>query len=46
MTCMLRTQGPGNLLPLGIVRFGMITVLSILIAKVGAFVAKNGGTSA
>jgi len=35
---MLCTQGPGNLLPLGIIVFGVLSVPSILTAKIGAFV--------
>lgn len=34
---MLLTQGPGNLLPLGIVAFGVLSVPSIITAKIGAF---------
>jgi hypothetical protein len=36
---MLLTQGPGNLLPLGIVVFGALSVPSIVAARIGAFVA-------
>ena len=36
---MLLTQGPGNLLPLGIVMFGALSVPSIVAARIGAFVA-------
>lgn len=35
---MLCTQGPGNLLPLGIIVFGILSVPSIITAKIGAFV--------
>jgi len=34
---MLFTQGPGNLLPLGVVVFGMLSVPSIITARIGAF---------
>ena len=34
---MLLTQGPGNLLPLGLVVFGVLSVPSIMTARVGAF---------
>jgi hypothetical protein len=34
---MLVTQGPGNLLPLGVVVFGVLSVPSIVTAKIGAF---------
>ena len=35
---MLFTQGPGNLLPLGVIVFGVLSAPSILTAKLGAFV--------
>ena len=35
---MLCTQGPGNLLPLGIIVFGILSVPSIITAKIGAFI--------
>jgi hypothetical protein len=34
---MLLTQGPGNLLPLGLVVFGILSVPSIMTAWIGAF---------
>ena len=34
---MLLTQGPGNLLPLGVVVFGVLSVPSIMTARIGAF---------
>src|SRR2546429_5909502 len=34
---MLLTQGPGNLLPLGVVVFGVLSVPSIITARIGAF---------
>ena len=34
---MLLTQGPGNLLPLGVVVFGILSVPSIITAQIGAF---------
>ncbi|BAV32771.1 hypothetical protein SCL_0449 [Sulfuricaulis limicola] len=36
---MLLTQGPGNLLPLGIVVFVVLSLPSIVAARIGAFVA-------
>ena len=36
---MLLTQGIGNLLPLGIVVFAVLSVPSIVAARIGAFVA-------
>src|SRR5262245_27155740 len=38
---MLVTQGPGNLLPLGIVVFGILAIPSMLAAKLGAFVVRK-----
>jgi len=35
---MLVTQGPGNLLPLGVIVFGVLSAPSVLTAKLGAFV--------
>ena len=37
---MLVTQGPGNLLPLGIVVFGVLAIPSMLTARLGAVVGK------
>jgi len=34
---MLLTQGPGNLSPLGLVVFGVLSVPSIMTARIGAF---------
>jgi hypothetical protein len=34
----LVTQGPGNLLPLGVVVFGILSLPSILTAKLGAWI--------
>jgi hypothetical protein len=34
---MLFTEGPGNLLPLGMVVFGVLSVPSIITARIGAF---------
>jgi hypothetical protein len=34
---MLFTQGPGNLLPLGVVVFGVLSAPSIITARIGAF---------
>lgn len=39
---MLLTQGPGNLLPLGIVMFGVLALPSIVSAKMGARAARRG----
>ncbi len=38
---MLLTQGPGNLLPLGIVMCGVLALPSIVTAKMGALMAKK-----
>lgn len=38
---LLITQGPGNLLPLGIVLFGILALPSIFTAKLGARMAKK-----
>jgi hypothetical protein len=38
---MLFTQGPGNLLPLGLIAFGVLSVPSIITAKIGAFVRRR-----
>ena len=38
---MLLTQSPGNLLPLGIVMFGVLALPSIVTAKMGAYAAKR-----
>lgn len=38
---MLLSQGPGNLLPLGIVAFGVLSVPSIITARVGAFFGRR-----
>ena len=48
---MLLTQGLGNLLPLGVLAFGIFSVPSIITARIGAFIQakyaqqleKNGG---
>jgi len=37
LSWMLLTQGPGNLLPLGLVVFGVLSVPSIMTARIGAF---------
>lgn len=34
---MLVTQGPGNLLPLGVVVFGVLSLPSVMTAKIGAY---------
>ena len=38
---MLLTQGPGNLLPLGVLVFGVFCVPPVITARVGAFVASK-----
>ncbi len=38
---MLLTQGPGNLLPLGVVVFAILAIPSIITARLGAFVGKK-----
>jgi hypothetical protein len=42
---MLLTQGPGNLLPLGIIVFVVLSVPSIVTARIGAFVANRRARS-
>jgi hypothetical protein len=36
---MLLSSGPGNLLPLGIVMFGVLSLPTILAAQLGAWIA-------
>jgi len=38
---MLVTQGPGNLLPLGVIVFGVLAIPSIITAWLGALVGKK-----
>jgi hypothetical protein len=38
---MLLSQGPGNLLPVGIIMFGVLSVPSVLAAWVGAVFGKK-----
>jgi hypothetical protein len=38
---MLFTQGPGNLMPLGVVMFGVLSVPSIITARIGAFLGSK-----
>jgi len=38
---MLLSQGPGNLLPLGVIMFGVLSVPSVLAAWVGAVLGKK-----
>jgi len=38
---MLLTQRPGNLLPLGLVVFGVLSVPSIMTARIGAFIGSK-----
>lgn len=40
---MLLSQGPGNLLPLGMVVFGVLSVPSIMTARLGRFIATKAG---
>jgi len=42
---MLLTQGPGNLLPLGMIFFGILSVPSIIAARIGAFLRRKRATS-
>ncbi|MBI3530771.1 MAG: hypothetical protein HY067_22730 [Betaproteobacteria bacterium] len=39
---LLLSQGPGNLLPLGIIAFAMVSVPAIVAAKVGAYFGSKG----
>ena len=36
---MLISQGPGNLLPLGVIVFGVLSIPPIIAARIGAFFA-------
>ena len=36
---MLLSRGPGNLLPLGIVAFAVLSIPSLIAARIGAFIA-------
>jgi hypothetical protein len=36
---MLVSQGPGNLLPLGVIVFGVLSVPAIIAAQIAAFIA-------
>jgi hypothetical protein len=38
---MLLTQGPGNLLPLGMIFFSILSVPSIITARIGAFLGRK-----
>ncbi len=40
---MVLSQGSGNLLPLGVVAFGVLSVPSIITARIGAFIATKAG---
>jgi hypothetical protein len=40
---MVLSQGPGNLLPLGMIVFGVLSVPAIIAARVGAFIATKTG---
>ncbi len=42
---LLLTQGPGNLLPLGVIAFSPLAVPSIISARVGAFVGRRRGAA-
>lgn len=41
---LLLTQGPGNLLPLGVIAFSILSVPSIISARIGAFVGRRRAT--
>ncbi len=43
---MLLSQGPGNLLPLGIIVFAVLSIPSIITAGIGAFIARRREDSA
>lgn len=38
---LLLTQGPGNLLPLGIIAFSVVSLPAVVAARVGAYVANR-----
>jgi hypothetical protein len=38
---MLLSQGPGNLLPLGVIVFGVLSVPPVIAAQIGAFIART-----
>jgi len=38
---LLLTQGPGNLLPLGIIVFGVISLPAVIAARIGAYVGNR-----
>lgn len=38
---LLFTQGPGNLLPLGVIAFSILSLPSIISARIGAFVRRR-----
>jgi hypothetical protein len=38
---MLVTEGPGNLLPLGVIAFGILAIPSMITAWLGALVGKQ-----
>jgi hypothetical protein len=40
---MVLSQGPGNLLPLGVAAFGVLSIPSIIAARIGAFIATRRG---
>ena len=40
---MLLSQGVGNLLPLGVIVFGVLSIPSIITARIGAFIATKTG---
>ena len=42
---MLISQGVGNLMPLGIIVFGVMSLPAVIAAKVGAYFGKIGGES-
>jgi len=38
---LLITQGPGNLLPLGMIAFSILSIPSIISARIGAFLGRK-----
>jgi hypothetical protein len=40
---MVLSEGPGNLLPLGVVVFGVLSIPAIIAARIGAFIATKTG---
>jgi len=44
--CLLVSQGPGNLFPLGIVAFGVLSLPSIVTARIGSYFGRKRGSQA